>query len=87
MEISEFINKITKNSGALLDNEQNKLYYNVYKELPTRETVFNSDLLTGEKYHSAHHLFEWCLCSKIIEPIYNKNGIFCGQNIYFYKNY
>lgn len=87
MEISEFVSKLTKNSGALLDNDQNKIYWDVYKNLPNREKVFSSPPLTGDDYHTADHLFHWALCSKVIEPIYNKNGIYCGQNIYFYKNY
>jgi len=85
MEVSEFVSRLTRNSSALLDSEQNKIYYQVYNSLPTKEKVFNTPLLKGNDYHLAHHLFDWQLCCKIIEPIYNNNGMFCGNNIYFYK--
>lgn len=85
MEISEFIYKLEKNSKCDMDSNMKKTYWDCYKILPTKEKVFNCDILKGNDYHTANHLFEWNIISKIIEPIYSNNGIFIGQNIYFYK--
>ena len=81
MEVSEFKTRIEKANN----NADVKIYWDLYKELPTKEKVFNSELLKSEDYHKAAHLFEWNMINKIIEQVYSKNGIFVGQNIYFYK--